>query len=165
MNQVALVTEETVNWISEVSSNLLHPLTVRVVDYSCDMNAPSLEVDSEQHEVSHKSAPSQNFHREEVHCSYRSPMSFQERLPSRHLAAFGCWFNFRIGQNSLDGISTEVVAKIPKCSVQSRIALARVCCGHLNDEFGNVSLCWRSAWTASHRAIVLLGDEIAIPTQ
>ena len=47
MNQVALVTEETVNWISQVSSNLFHPLTVCFVDYSCDVNATSLEIDGE----------------------------------------------------------------------------------------------------------------------
>ena len=118
MDQVALVTEETFNWIREVSSNLFHPLTVCLVDYSCDVNATSLEIDGEQDEISYKSAPSQNFHREEVHCSYRTPMSFEECLPSRSFTAFGCWFNACIGQNALDGISAEIVAKIPECSAQ-----------------------------------------------
>ena len=35
------------NGISEVSSNLFHPLTVRIMDYSGDVNATSLEINGE----------------------------------------------------------------------------------------------------------------------
>jgi hypothetical protein len=54
--------------------------------------------------------------------------------------SLGCWFNTGIGQNALDGISTEVVTKIPECTAQSRVAPNGVCGGHLNNEFDNVCL-------------------------
>jgi len=38
--------------ISPVSNSLLHPLTVSLVDYSRDVNAPRFQVDGKQHEVS-----------------------------------------------------------------------------------------------------------------
>jgi hypothetical protein len=57
------------------------------------------------------------------------------------------------------------VAKIPECSAQSCIAPARICSGHLNYELGDVSLRWWSAWAPCRGSVVLLGDEIAIPTK
>src|ERR1039457_2245041 len=165
MNQIALITEETFDRISQVSSNLFHPLTVRLVDYSCDMNAPSLDVDGKQHEITHKSTQSQHFYCEEVHCSYRSPMRFQERLPVCSLAAFGCWFETRIGQDALDRVSAKIVTKIPECSAYSRIAPTWIFFGHLNNKLGNVSLGWRSTRATRCGAVVLLSDEIAIPMQ
>ena len=40
-DKVALVAEETFDRISQVSRNLFHPLTVRLVDYSSDMKSGS----------------------------------------------------------------------------------------------------------------------------
>src|SRR5262245_47538865 len=86
MQHIAATTEITPRLLGRTTSDLFHPVLVRMFCDSCNVN-PAFQVQEEQHVVGHQSAPCEHFYSKEVGSCQDIHVRRQKILPSGDLAA------------------------------------------------------------------------------
>ena len=56
VDQIPGLLEEPIDDIGQIAGNLLHPVSVRLLNDTCNLDAPGLEVDHEEYEVAHQAS-------------------------------------------------------------------------------------------------------------
>src|SRR3954468_17037717 len=134
MNQVALPSEESVDAIGQVASDLLDPRVVRLTNQTGDVHASGLEVDDEPDDVADETAEREDLDGEEVGRRDHSEVRPEEGHPWHRLAALGCRFQAMLGEDALDGVSSDLVTEVAERATDPGVAPARVLGGELDDQ-------------------------------
>jgi hypothetical protein len=131
VNELPLAAQEPVDGISQVPGYLLHPRVVRLVKDTRDLDAPTLEVDHEQHEVAHEPAQREDFDAEEIGGSDSAPMRTQERAPARVFATFGRGLDAVISEDALDRAAPDEHLEHAERAADARVTPARSAVGFI----------------------------------
>jgi len=91
MYQEPFATQKTTKGIGEISSDLLHPVTIWLGENSSYLNLASREVNHEKDQMAYQPSGSPNLNGKEIRRSKGIPMSFQEGFPRSFLAPFRAW--------------------------------------------------------------------------
>src|SRR5215831_6066768 len=165
MNQVPYASHDAVDAISEVAGDLLHPFAVRLAHDAGDIDSACRDIDDEEDVVADQPSEREHFHAEDVHRSDHAEMRLQKRPPRHPLASRWRGFESMLVQDPLDRVAANHVTDVSKGSTNPRVTPARVVGGKADDERLNGD---RAGWTpraAPSCAVVLLGDELAVPAQ
>jgi len=164
VNQVPLADQKPIHAVGEVARDLRHPRAVRLPHHPADLHAPGLEVDHEQHQVANEPGQREHLDREEVRGGDRAQVRAEKGLP-HPLAARGCWLEAVPKQDPLDGVAADLMAEVTQRPDQPRVPPGRVLCRHLDDELFHLDGDGRTPGPAARRAVVLAGDQLAVPAQ
>src|SRR5467141_2087705 len=86
MQEIAAVSKAAASLHSHIPRHLLHPLLVRVDGDPGDFHLAALEMDKEQHVVSHQSAQREDLHCEKVGARQNRPRRLRcLKMPSRQI--------------------------------------------------------------------------------
>ncbi|HEU4734680.1 MAG TPA: hypothetical protein VFT22_42610 [Kofleriaceae bacterium] len=141
------------------------PCAIRLPDHAADLHPPGLEVDHEQHEVANEPRQREHLDREEVRGGDRAQVRADERLPRHPLAPRGCGLKAMSLQDPLDRVATDLVAEVVQRTDQPRVPPARILRRHPDHELFHVDGDCGTPGPAARRAVVLAGDQLAVPAQ
>lgn len=164
-DQVPLAAQEPVNAIRKVSSDLLHPGPVGVASDTCDLHPPSSQIDDKKDEVADQTSDREHFNGEKVGGSNGAPVGLEERRPRGTLPTLRRRLDSVPDKNSLDRAAPDIVPKVVESPANPGVAPLRVVAGHGKDEIGDDMGDDRTARLATGTAIVLFGDELAVPPE
>jgi hypothetical protein len=121
-------------------------------------------INARSYEVADKAGPCKHLDGEEIGRGDGSPVGFQERLPSRLSISLRSGLKASVNQDTLDGVSADVVPEVEQSAADAGVAPARIIGGHGADELGDVTAGCGPAGTTPTTSVVLLRDEVAVPT-
>ncbi|MDA2938327.1 hypothetical protein MYX75_08710 [Acidobacteria bacterium AH-259-A15] len=93
------------------------------------------------------------------------PMGFQEGVPRHPLASLRSWLDTVFFQDSFDGVPPYPVAQITQSASDSGVTPDRIVFRHPDDECLYLLRTPGATWCALFAAVVLLGDQLSVPTQ
>jgi len=132
---------------------------------ACDANAPRLQVDDEEHEMSREPLKREHLNGEEVRGGDGAPMGLQKGLPGQSLPSTGSRLESVLGEDALNGGASEEEAEILERTAKARVAPRRIRARHRYERVGRVSALPRAPRSAASGAVVLGGDELSVPAQ
>ena len=94
-------------------------------------------------EVSLQPIQREHFDREQIRGGQTRPVSLQEGLPRRTLAALRDWRNPVVEQNPLHGVPTDLVAEVGQGTANPRVTPSRILDGHPHNQLSNRLGCQR----------------------
>jgi len=83
MDQVPLARKRSVHNVGEITSDLIHPQSIRTCGNTSDLDAARGDLDEEQNHVSAQSLWRPDFHGKEIGCDDLFPVPGQELFPGR----------------------------------------------------------------------------------
>ena len=122
VNQESLSPKETVEPLDKVTSDLMHPETIRRRSNAGDLHSPSWQVDHEEHHVAHESDARSDLHREEVSCHQRFPVHSQKLLPWHVLGSLRRRFDPLLLEDAADRRPRHTVAQMLQHSLDPCIS-------------------------------------------
>src|ERR1700733_15626768 len=112
MQEIAAVSKGAASLHSHIPSHLLHPSLVRVDGDPGDFHLAALEMDKEQHVVSHQSAQREDLHCEKVGPRQHRQVSPNECCPGGCLLARRCGRYAVTAQNITDRLIRDLMPQI-----------------------------------------------------
>src|SRR5689334_9493703 len=112
MDQVALASQDAIDAVGQVASDLLDPRVVRIADHAGDVDAAGLEVDDEPDEITNEPPEREDFDGEEVGRGNHAEVRLEKRLPRHRPAALGYGYEAMFGKDPLDRVPSDLVAKV-----------------------------------------------------
>src|ERR1700730_11013160 len=112
MQCVASLIQISPAFVGCVARHLLHPGLVRGPRHPGEADAPTLQVNEEQHVVGNQTAPGEDLDSEEVDTGQNCHVGSNELLPGRVLAAFRRWRDAMALQNVADGLIRYAIPEI-----------------------------------------------------
>ncbi len=165
MDEIVDAGQEPLTAIGEIARNLLHPLPIGLLNDSSDFDSTSLKIDDEEHEVSDQAESSEHFDAKEIGCGDDAPMSLEERLPRHPFTAERRRVDTVFNEDSLDGVSANLVPQVVECSSNSSVSPGRIFAGHPQDQLPDWGSSLGTTDTAALAAIILLRDKPPVPSK
>ena len=131
-----------------------------------DLYLAALEMDEEQHVVSHQPTQRQHLRREKVGPGQQGQVGTNERRPCGRALALRCRRQIVALQDIADRLIADLMPQIGQRPSDPIITPMTVLLGQANDDLLDFAPHPRSAWAATgFRAIELAGDKLAVPGQ
>ena len=101
-DEVAESLEWTSHDVGQIARDLRHPLAVGTGDDARDVNSTCLQVDDEEHQVTHEASDGGDLDAEEVRGGDGTPMRLQKRFPRHGPSAHGRGLDAVVLENALN---------------------------------------------------------------
>ena len=162
MNEISSSIQKPCLDVRNIARNLLHPLTVRLLNNTGHFNFAGLQVDDEEYEVADQSGAGEYLNAKEVGRRNSTPMCLQKRAPRHALATKRGGIDAVVEQDPFNRAPANHMTKVIECAADPRVTPARVIAGYVQDQFFNLGGSFGATWFSRGAAIVLFGDELSV---
>ena len=111
VNQVARITQNAIDGIGEIASDLFHPLAIGIDSNTSDLDGTSPKLHHEKDRVANSAEDPQDFDSEEITGAEAVPMGAYKLFPSPFLVALGSGNDVGFIKDIGDGSTADVCAK------------------------------------------------------
>ena len=163
MDQVPLPREHSIDGISEVPRDLVHPQAIGERCDAGDLHLAGSQVDEEQNHEPLQSLLGPDLYGEEVRRDDQVPMPLQELLPRRLSIALRRRLDPMPFQDRRDRTMSDLVPRVGQGSLDAPIAPIAILPGQSHDQSFEFAGSARPARSSFAAPVVLLGDQLAVP--